>query len=157
MTYNGKCHCGKIAFDVEGDLTEIIECNCSICYESGYLHWMIDPSQLRIKTPLKDASLYLWGTGQARHYFCPKCGVAVLRNPRTSPDTKFSVNVRCLAEVDVSKLKVTQFDGRNKLKVQGKIVAAQNSNRDVVMMPPPGRRSPIAAGRFADSSPDLPP
>ena len=44
MTYNGKCHCGKIAFDVEGDLTEIIECNCSICYESGYLHWMIDPS-----------------------------------------------------------------------------------------------------------------
>jgi hypothetical protein len=31
-------------------------------YESGYLHWMIDPSQLRLKTPLKDASLYLWGT-----------------------------------------------------------------------------------------------
>ena len=117
MTYNGKCHCGKIEFDVEGDLTEIIECNCSICYESGYLHWMIDPSQLRIKIPLKDASLYQWGTGQARHYFCPKCGVAVLRNPRTSPDTKFSVNVRCLAGVDVSKLKVTQFDGRNKLKV----------------------------------------
>ena len=76
MTYNGKCHCGTIAFDVEGDLTEIVECNCSICYESGYLHWMIDPSQLRLKTPLNDASLYLWGTGQARHYFCPKCGVA---------------------------------------------------------------------------------
>jgi hypothetical protein len=35
MTYNGKCHCGKIAFDVEGELTEIVECNCSICYESG--------------------------------------------------------------------------------------------------------------------------
>ena len=65
MTYNGKCHCGKIAFDVEGELTEIIECNCSICYESGYLHWMIDPSQLRIKTPLKAASIYQWGTGQA--------------------------------------------------------------------------------------------
>jgi hypothetical protein len=31
MTYNGECHCGKIAFDVEGDLTEIIECNCSVC------------------------------------------------------------------------------------------------------------------------------
>jgi hypothetical protein len=37
MIYSGKCHCGKIAFDVEGDLTSVIECNCSICYESGYL------------------------------------------------------------------------------------------------------------------------
>src|ERR1700687_3452276 len=80
MIYKGKCHCGKIAFDVEGELTSVIECNCSICYESGYLHWMIDPSQLRMKTSLNDASLYQWGTGQARHYFCPKCGVAVLRS-----------------------------------------------------------------------------
>jgi len=78
---------------------------------------MIDPSQLKLKTQLGDASLYQWGTGQARHYFCPKCGVAVLRNPRTAPETKFSVNVRSLAGVDPSKLKITQFDGRTKLKV----------------------------------------
>ncbi len=117
MIYSGKCHCGRLSFEVEGELTEAIDCNCSICYESGYLHWMIDPSQLKLKTPLSEASLYLWGTGQARHYFCPKCGVAVLRNPRTAPDTKFSVNVRFLAEVDPAKLKITRFDGRNKLKV----------------------------------------
>jgi hypothetical protein len=41
MTYKGRCHCRKIAFEVEGDLTEAIECNCSICYESGYLHWIL--------------------------------------------------------------------------------------------------------------------
>ena len=117
MIYSGKCHCGKIAFDVEGDLTSVIECNCSICYESGYLHWMIDPSQLQMKTSLNDASLYVWGTGQARHFFCPKCGVAVLRNPRTDPNNKYSVNVRCLEGIDISKLKVTLFDGRNKLTV----------------------------------------
>jgi len=62
-------------------------------------------------------SLYKWNTGQARHYFCPQCAVAVLRNPRTGPDTRFSVNIRSLAGVDSSKLKITQFDGRNKLKV----------------------------------------
>jgi hypothetical protein len=27
MIYSGKCHCGKLAFEVEGDLTEVIECN----------------------------------------------------------------------------------------------------------------------------------
>jgi len=48
-------------------------------------HWMIDSSQLQLKIPLKEASLYLWGTGQARHCFCPKCTAAVLRNPRTTP------------------------------------------------------------------------
>jgi hypothetical protein len=63
MTYSGKCHCCKLAFEVEGDLAEVIECNCSICYESGYLHWMIGPSQLRLKTPLNEASLCKWGTG----------------------------------------------------------------------------------------------
>ena len=38
MTYKGRCHCAKIAFEVEGDLTDAIKCNCSICDESGYLH-----------------------------------------------------------------------------------------------------------------------
>ncbi len=92
MTYSGKCHCGKIAFDVEGDLTEAIECNCSICSEPGYLHRMIDPSQLRMKTPLKEASLYLWGTGQARHYFVPSavsrfCAIRVRRPTLNSRST----------------------------------------------------------------------
>ncbi|HLW71944.1 MAG TPA: GFA family protein [Candidatus Binataceae bacterium] len=117
MKYNGKCHCGQVAFEVEGNLESAIECNCTICSQSGYLHWMIEPSQLHMKTPLDKAKLYLWGTGQARHYFCPKCGVAVLRNPRTDPDKKYSVNVRCLEGVDIAKLKLSQFDGLNKLKV----------------------------------------
>src|SRR5260370_2640919 len=107
MTYNGKCQCGKIALDVEGDLTDITECNCSICYESGYLHWMIDPSQLRIKTPLKDASLYLWGTGQARHYFCPECGVAVFGKSPPSPPTQILVHVPRLSGGVAAQIKHT--------------------------------------------------
>jgi hypothetical protein len=104
-------------FQVEGDLTHVIDCNCSICYQSGYLHWMIKPEQLTMKTSLSAATLYKWGTGTARHFFCPRCGVAVLRNPRSAnPDGTFSVNVRNLTGVDISQLPVTQFDGRNKLK-----------------------------------------
>ncbi|HPH14971.1 MAG TPA: GFA family protein, partial [Burkholderiaceae bacterium] len=29
-TYKGSCHCGKIAFEVEGELTAATDCNCSI-------------------------------------------------------------------------------------------------------------------------------
>jgi hypothetical protein len=35
MKYNGKCHCGKIAFDVEGYLTEIIECTVQSATSPG--------------------------------------------------------------------------------------------------------------------------
>jgi hypothetical protein len=31
MNYKGGCHCGQIAFEAEGELTQVIECNCSIC------------------------------------------------------------------------------------------------------------------------------
>jgi hypothetical protein len=118
MLYQGKCHCGKIQFEGEGELTGILECNCSICYQSGYLHWMITPAQLKIKTPLDQAALYKWGTGKARDFFCPNCGVAVLRNPRIAdPDSRYSVNIRNLEGVDISKLPITQFDGRNQLKL----------------------------------------
>jgi len=118
MVYQGQCHCGMIRFQVEGDLAGILECNCSICHQSGYLHWMIKPEQLKLQTPLAQASLYKWGTGTARHFFCPRCGVAVLRNPRSAnPDGRYSVNVRNLAGVDISQLPISHFDGRNQLKL----------------------------------------
>ncbi len=31
MIYKGSYHCGHIAFEVDGDLHGVIECNCSIC------------------------------------------------------------------------------------------------------------------------------
>jgi hypothetical protein len=33
-------------------------------------------------TPWEHLSSYIWGTGKARHFFCPVCGVAPLRVPR---------------------------------------------------------------------------
>ncbi|MDP6953456.1 MAG: GFA family protein, partial [Alphaproteobacteria bacterium] len=37
-TYHGSCHCGTVTFEVEADLSKIIECNCSICTKKGALH-----------------------------------------------------------------------------------------------------------------------
>ena len=31
MKYTGSCHCGNIRFQVEGDLTGALACNCSMC------------------------------------------------------------------------------------------------------------------------------
>ena len=47
-TYQGSCHCGKIAFEVEGELTAATDCNCSICQRKGTLMWFVPRTQLRL-------------------------------------------------------------------------------------------------------------
>ncbi len=55
MTYKGGCHCGRIAFEVEGNLEQVMDCNCSICTKRGYLHWFVARDQLNLLTPESDA------------------------------------------------------------------------------------------------------
>jgi len=31
MQYRGSCHCGKVAYEVEGEIKEAMSCNCSMC------------------------------------------------------------------------------------------------------------------------------
>jgi len=35
VIYKGSCHCGKVAFEVEGELAGAMACNCSICSRKG--------------------------------------------------------------------------------------------------------------------------
>ena len=44
----GSCHCGKITFEVEGEPSQVLECNCSHCSRKGYLLWFVPRGKLRI-------------------------------------------------------------------------------------------------------------
>lgn len=35
MKYQGSCHCGRIAFEVEGSIDSVLACNCSMCGRKG--------------------------------------------------------------------------------------------------------------------------
>ena len=111
-TYGGACHCGRIRFEVDGEITRVGTCACSICAKTGYLHWTIEPSQLRLLTASGDWRSYRFLTRKAEHRFCPTCGVSPFRVPRSDPD-KLVVNVRCLDGVDISSLPIRGFDGRD--------------------------------------------
>lgn len=37
MLYQGSCHCGNIKFTAEGEIGEVMSCNCSICERKGSL------------------------------------------------------------------------------------------------------------------------
>jgi hypothetical protein len=111
-TYRGGCHCGRIRFEVRGNLERVSECNCSICSKKGYVHWIVERSAFRLLTPSDNIASYAFNTKTARHLFCPNCGVASFYIPRSDPES-FDVNVRCLEGVNLAKLEFDQFDGRH--------------------------------------------
>src|SRR5262245_25277473 len=115
MTHSGGCHCGRIAFEVDGDLAQVMECNCSICTKRGYLLWFVPREHLRLSTPEGDLATYTFNTGRIRHHFCPRCGCAPFGvGSDNTGAAKAAVNVRCLDGVDLSALRVMPFDGRRR-------------------------------------------
>jgi hypothetical protein len=114
MTYQGSCHCGRIAYEVDGELEKALECNCSHCSRKGYLLWFVPRAQLRLSTPESEMSTYKFNKHVIAHQFCPSCGCApfgfgVDRNGAAT----VAVNVRCLEGVDLTKLNRIQVDGRS--------------------------------------------
>src|SRR5690606_33723486 len=54
MSYSGSCHCGKISYEVEGEIEQVIDCNCSHCSRKGYLLWFVPREKLRFKSGEED-------------------------------------------------------------------------------------------------------
>ncbi|MHB2265379.1 GFA family protein [Aliihoeflea sp. PC F10.4] len=112
--HRGSCHCGKTAFEVDGEFTEANECNCSHCSRKGYLLWFVPREQLHLETPLETLSTYKFNRHVIDHHFCPDCGCAPF-GLGTAPDGKATaaINIRCLEDVDLTKVKHVPVDGRS--------------------------------------------
>ncbi len=115
MSYRGGCHCGRIAFTVQGAPGELMECNCSICTKRGSLLWFVPREELSLHTPEADLSTYTFNTGRIQHRFCNVCGCAPFAE---STDAKgrpmAAVNARCLDGIDLAAFRRVAFDGRSR-------------------------------------------
>ncbi len=113
MNYKGSCHCGQVSFEVEGDLQQVVECNCSICSRKGLLLWAVPRSQLKLLRT-EGVSTYKFNKHMIEHKFCPNCGAQPFSYGKdTSGNELTAINVRCLSDVDLSSLKRIPFDGRS--------------------------------------------
>ena len=113
MTYSGSCHCGKIAFDVEGKLDQAMDCNCSMCRRRGGLLWFVPRADLKLKTLEANLGTYTFNKHNLQHHFCRTCGIAPFSegtHPKTGQPMA-AVNVRCLNDVDLKALKIVPIDG----------------------------------------------
>jgi hypothetical protein len=115
MKYKGSCHCGKVAYEVEGEIKGAMSCNCSICQRKGSLLWFVPKTAFKLLTPESNASTYTFNRHIIKHRFCPVCGTAPYSeaiNPKSGEPTA-AINLRCVEGIDLKSIPVKEFDGRS--------------------------------------------
>ena len=114
MKYKGSCHCGKVSFEVEGELSGAMSCNCSICSRKGALMWFVPRGQLTALTPEEDIGAYTFNKHVIRHRFCRNCGVHPYgEGADRQGNAMAAVNIRCLEGIDPTTVSIQHFDGRS--------------------------------------------
>ena len=114
MKYIGSCHCGRVRFEVDGELKGAMACNCSICSRKGSLLWFVPRNAFRLLTPEADAASDTFNKHVIEHRFCPVCGIhpfAYGTDPKGH--AMAAVNIRCLESIDFDAVPVQHFDGRS--------------------------------------------
>jgi hypothetical protein len=112
--HQGSCHCGRVRFEAEGDITSATACNCSMCQRKGSLLWFLPRSALHLLTPEQDTRIYLFNKHKIKHRFCPTCGIHPYGEGTTpSGEPMAAINIRCLEGIDLEAIPVTHFDGRS--------------------------------------------
>ncbi len=115
MKYEGSCHCGRVAFEVEGTIDSGLSCNCSMCGRKGSLLWFVPRDRMQLKSPEDAASSYTFNKHVIQHRFCPVCGIHPYGegvDPKGNPIA--AINLRCLEGVDLAAIPVHEYDGKSK-------------------------------------------
>ncbi|AWM87825.1 GFA family protein [Microvirga sp. 17 mud 1-3] len=115
MLHKGSCHCGKVTFEVETDLEQVMECNCSHCSRKGYLLNFVPREALKVTQGGDELSTYTFNKHAIQHRFCPTCGCAPFADGQkpSSGEKMAAINVRCLEGIELSTLTTIPVDGRS--------------------------------------------
>ena len=114
MKYQGSWDGGQVTFEVEGELAQVTEGNCSICSRNGSLLWAVSADNFRLLSAEEELATYTFGKQSIKHRFCPRCGIHTFAEGILSEKPMVVINVRCLEGIDLSALPVKHFDGRSR-------------------------------------------
>jgi hypothetical protein len=114
MYYQGSCHCGKVSFEVHGEIKEAMACNCSMCQRKGSLLWFVLRNDLKLLSPENSANTYTFDKHVIKHRFCPVCGIHPYgEGVDPSGNAMAAINIRCIEDIDLASIPVQHFDGRS--------------------------------------------
>jgi hypothetical protein len=114
-TYEGSCHCGAVRYEVTMTPPEkAVACNCSHCSRTGWLLTFVPAESFKLLSGEDQLQEYLFNKKHIHHQFCRNCGVHPFSraNDKNGKPT-VSINLRCIQEMDPSKLQVQTFDGKS--------------------------------------------
>ncbi|CAM3217527.1 GFA family protein [Vibrio neptunius] len=87
--YKGSCLCGSIQFELDGNVTDIIHCHCSLCRKasgSAYAtNGFINAQDLKLTDSGETLTFYESSEGK-RKYFCKACGAPIYSSNAKSPE-----------------------------------------------------------------------
>jgi hypothetical protein len=111
-TYTGGCQCGKVRYEAQAEIGEVITCNCSRCRKLGSLLSAVAMSDFKLISGENDITNYQFNKHTIHHPFCTTCGIQSYAYGKGPGGREMvMLNVRCLDDVDVRQLKVKSFDG----------------------------------------------
>ncbi len=98
MTHvRGTCHCGAVELQLTlpDGLASARRCDCSFCRRRGAIVVSASLDQLVIVRGEQNLTLYQWGTGTAKHWFCKTCGIYTHHQRRSNP-LQYGINTGIL-------------------------------------------------------------
>lgn len=111
----GTCHCGAVELLVSlpDGLASARRCDCSYCRRRGAIVVSAPLDQVVIVKGADNLTLYQWGTGTAKHWFCQTCGIYTHHQRRSNP-LQFGINTGILDGVSPRNFaQVPMMDGVN--------------------------------------------
>ena len=106
-TYSGSCHCGKVRFQADIDLSAGTgRCNCSICTKQRAWGATIKPEDFRLLEGAEELAEYQFGTKSGHHRFCKTCGIRPFGDGYVEEmgGAFVGINLAALDDVDVNEL-----------------------------------------------------
>jgi len=87
--YLGKCLCGAVEITIEGDISDIIHCHCSLCRKNSgtafATNGFINSADFKIISGGNNLSTFTFKPGRNRH-FCTNCGSPVYSSNDQDPE-----------------------------------------------------------------------
>jgi hypothetical protein len=119
--YEGSCHCGRVRFEVTANIDQVRACDCSVCRRRGALNFRVSKENMRVLTGWESLTVYEWGSGTAKDYFCQTCGILPFRRPSDPTRQEllegvqafdgWAVNVRCIDGLDLEAMPIKRIYG----------------------------------------------